>query len=98
MFSGAILSIRDAEARLAAARLRRPPTRRLMIRAERLAAELEEIILEGLPTVPMPLATDIRRFIAAHDCDLLRGLGEPKATLDVLFEFQEHVQSRRGVE
>jgi len=98
MFSGAMLLIRDAEARSTAARQRRPPARRLLIRAERFAAELEEIILEGLPTVPRPLADDIRRFVSAHEWGLVPRLGEPKATLDVLFDFQEHVQSRGGIE
>jgi hypothetical protein len=96
MLSEANVSIREASALAEEERQRRMEARFALSRAEELSAELEEVLLEGLPAVPPPLAREIRRFVAEHERAMVHRLGDPVATLDTLFDLQERLQARRN--
>jgi hypothetical protein len=98
MLSDAILSIREAETQAGECRARRVAERSALTLAEEYSAQLEELLLDGVTSVPPRLARDIRRFVAEHERRLVPRLSGPAATLDALFDLQERLQATRHVD
>ena len=97
MLSDAVREMQRAARADERARARRLGARAELGRAERYAAEVEELLAVERSTVPDTLLTEIRRFVRRHSRRMARALGvepAPARVLDVLFDVQERIQER----
>jgi hypothetical protein len=95
MIADAIREIRESLRRADHRRrqCRRPPA---LTQAEEYAGHLEELMLEGVASVPAELRGEIHDFIAACSSAFARRLGRheraPVVLLDVMFDLEELLQ------